>query len=83
MPVIVLFGSYASARDDAGSDIDICMISNIKKEFSTEKYEQKLNRKISLHKFSEDSWGKAKKSNPNLVNNICNGIILSGELVVL
>jgi len=83
LPVIVLFGSYASARDDAGSDIDICLISNIKKEFSTEKYEQKLNRKISLHKFSEDSWGKAKKSNPNLVNNICNGIILSGELVVL
>ena len=83
LPVIVLFGSYASARDDAGSDIDICLISNIKKEFSTEKYEQKLNRKISLHKLSEDSWGKAKKSNPNLVNNICNGIILSGELVVL
>lgn len=83
LPVIVLFGSYASARDDASSDIDICLISNIDKEFYTEKYEKKLNRKISLHKFSKDSWNKSKKSNPNLINNICNGIVLSGELEVV
>src|SRR3989338_8762209 len=43
LPVIVLFGSYASTSDDAGSDIDICLISNIEKEFSTEKYEKGLN----------------------------------------
>ena len=61
LPVIVLFGSYASARDDTNSDIDICMISNIEKEFSTEKYEKKLNRKISLHKFTRSSWNRSKK----------------------
>ncbi|MBI2144210.1 nucleotidyltransferase domain-containing protein [Candidatus Woesearchaeota archaeon] len=83
LPVIALFGSYAFARDDAESDIDICLISNVEKEFSIEKYEKSLNRKVSLHKFSKDSWNKAKKSNPNLVNNICNGIILSGELEAL
>ncbi|MEK6937806.1 MAG: nucleotidyltransferase domain-containing protein [Nanoarchaeota archaeon] len=83
LPVIVLFGSYAFARDDTSSDIDICLISNIEKEFTTEKYEKILNRKISLHRFSKDLWNKAKKSNPNLINNICNGIVLSGELVVL
>ena len=83
LPVIILFGSFASARDDANSDIDICLISNVDKEFQIEKYEKSLNRKISLHKYSKDSWVKAKKSNPNLVNNICNGIILSGELVIL
>jgi len=83
LPVIVLFGSYAFARDDVNSDIDVCLISNVEKEFLAEKYEKSLNRKISLHKFSKDSWGKAKKSNPNLVNNVCNGIVLSGELVVL
>ena len=83
LPVIVLFGSYAFARDDTSSDIDICLISNVDKEFQLEKYEKRLNRKISLHKFSKDSWGKAKKSNPNLVNNICNGIVLSGELEAL
>lgn len=83
LPVIVLFGSYALARDDTSSDIDICLISNVDKEFQIEKYERSLNRKISLHKYSKNSWDKAKKSNPNLVNNICNGIVLSGELVVL
>ena len=82
-PVIVLFGSYASATDDKASDIDICLRSNIEKEFSVEKYERKLNRKISLHKFNKQSWEKAKRNNKNLVNNICNGIVLSGELEVL
>ena len=83
LPVIVLFGSYASAMDDANSDIDICLVSNIEKEFSTEKYEKILNRKISLHKFTKNSWERAKKLNPNLINNICNGVVLSGELEVL
>ncbi|HLD07119.1 MAG TPA: nucleotidyltransferase domain-containing protein [Candidatus Nanoarchaeia archaeon] len=83
LPAIVVFGSYAAARDDAGSDIDICLISNVEKEFPTEKYEKGLNRKISLHIFSKDSWGKAKRSNPHLINSICNGIVLSGELAVL
>jgi predicted nucleotidyltransferase len=79
LPVIVLFGSYASATDDETSDIDICLISNIKKDFLTEKYEKKLNRKVSLHKFTKDSW---KETNPDLIDNICNGIVLSGELEV-
>ena len=83
LPIIVLFGSYASARDDASSDMDVCLISNIEKRFPFEKYEKSLNRKISLHKFSKISWDKSKKSNPNLINNICNGIVLSGELEVL
>lgn len=82
-PVIVLFGGYASAMDDLTSDIDLCLISNIEKEFLTEKYEKKLNRKVSIHKFNKTSWEKAKKSNPNLINNICNGVVLSGELGVL
>jgi DNA-binding transcriptional ArsR family regulator len=83
LPAIVLFGSYASATDDKTSDIDICLISDVEKEFLAEKYEKKLNRKISLHKFTKNSWGKAKKSNPNLVNNICNGVVLSGDFEVI
>ena len=69
--------------DDKASDIDICLISNVKKEFLTEKYERKLNRKISLHKFSKEDWKKTRKTNPNLINNICNGIVLAGELEVI
>jgi len=83
LPVIVLFGSYAFAMDNFTSDVDICLISNIKKEFLTERYEKILNRKVSIHKFDKASWERAKKANPDLVNNICNGIVLSGELEVL
>ena len=83
LPVIVLFGSYATATDDEDSDIDICIVSNIKKEFKTEGYDKVLNRRVSLLRFSKDSWDSAKKSNQNLVNSICNGIVLSGELEIV
>lgn len=83
LPAIVLFGSYASAMDDTNSDIDLCLISNVEKDLDVSRYEKTLNRKISLHKFNKNSWNRSKKSNPGLVNNICNGIVLSGELEVL
>ena len=83
LPVIILFGSYAYALDDATSDVDICLISNVKKSFSFEKYEKILNRKISSHNFNRLSWEKAKKLNKSLINSICNGLVLSGQLEVL
>jgi predicted nucleotidyltransferase len=82
-PTIVLFGSYALSMDNKTSDIDICLISNLPKEFSADKYEKKINRKISIHKFTKSSWNNAKKSNPGIVNSICNGIVLSGELEII
>ena len=82
-PVIVVFGSYASARNNSTSDIDICIISEVKKDFDISKYEKLLGRKISLHLFDGKSLEKSKKNNPELINNICNGIVLSGELEIL
>jgi len=83
LPIIVVFGSFASATDDMTSDIDLCIITNVNKDFSFEKYGKKLNRKISIHKFTKAQWVKAKTSRPALINNICNGIVLSGELEVV
>jgi predicted nucleotidyltransferase len=82
-PTMILFGSFATANDDMTSDIDICVISNIKKEFDTEQYEKTLNRKISLHLFAKERWKNMAKENKGLINNICNGIMLSGQLEVL
>jgi predicted nucleotidyltransferase len=82
-PVTVLFGSYAKAQDEKSSDVDICVITNIAKDFNTEKYEKALNRKISLHLFTKEKWKKMTKENKNFVNNICNGIVLSGQLEVI
>lgn len=83
LPVIILFGSYASASDDKTSDIDICLLTEVEKEFSTEKYEKKLNRKISMHMFNKGRWKRMQKTSPSLINNICNGIVLSGEFFIL
>ncbi|MEK6903935.1 MAG: nucleotidyltransferase domain-containing protein [Nanoarchaeota archaeon] len=83
LPVIVVFGSYAAAMDDTTSDIDICLVSPIQKEIDTHAYEQILQRKISLHYFTKEAWEKSKKMNHHLINSICNGITLSGELEVL
>ncbi|MBU1051267.1 MAG: winged helix-turn-helix domain-containing protein [Nanoarchaeota archaeon] len=82
-PTIVVFGSYAKAMDDSDSDIDICVLTEIDKEFETGKYEKLLNRKIGLHRFNRKKWNIMKEKNKELVNNICNGITLSGELEVM
>lgn len=82
-PVIVLFGSYAFGVDSLNSDLDLCIISNINKEFFVKDFESKIKRLISIHKFSKNSFDKLKNSNPNLVNSICNGFVLSGQLEVL
>ncbi|MBS3078604.1 nucleotidyltransferase domain-containing protein [Candidatus Pacearchaeota archaeon] len=83
LPIIILFGSYATATDDVKSDIDISVISNIDKDLKTEKYEKLVNRKISIHRFSKLQFERMKKTNPDLINSLCNGIILSGKLEVI
>ena len=50
---------------------------------NTEKYERILNRKVSPHFFSDKEWERNKIKNRQLVNNICNGIVLSGQLEVI
>jgi len=82
-PVIVLFGSYAKATDDETSDIDIAIFSDINKEFDTHKYQKILDKMLSIHLLSGKLLKNLKKSNPGIINNICNGIILSGKLEVL
>jgi len=82
-PVIILFGSYAKAMDDKNSDIDLGLISNIKKKDNLKKYEKILDKEISIHKFTKRSWQCAKIKNSRLINNISNGIVLSGELEVI
>jgi len=82
-PVIVLFGSYSSATNTKNSDIDICIITNVKKDIDLSKYLTTLKREISIHKFTEKEFNGMKMKNPELVNNMCNGIVLSGKLEVV
>ena len=82
-PVIVLFGSYATATDAKDSDIDLFILTNIQKHFNVEKYERIIKKKISLHIFTEKEFQNMKNKNPELINNIINGIKLSGKLEVV
>ena len=81
-PIIILFGSYANATDDSNSDIDLFILTEINKEINYSKFEKELNRKITPHFFSEKKFNLAKNKNPDLLNNILNGIVLSGKLGV-
>ena len=82
-PVIVLFGSFAKAIDDEDSDVDLCVLSQVKSQLELKNHEKIIGRNISIHLFDKKKWNEAKKKNTNLINSICNGIVLSGQLEVL
>ncbi|MBS3056870.1 MAG: nucleotidyltransferase domain-containing protein [Candidatus Aenigmarchaeota archaeon] len=82
-PPIVLFGSFSKAENNENSDIDICIVSDIKKGMDLSEIEKKMSKKASIRQFTDKAWKEAKKKNPELVNNIANGITLSGQLEIL
>ena len=71
--VIVVFGSYARGEDIEESDIDILIISKVKKDINLEKFEKKLKRKINL--IIVDRLNKLDK---NIIKKIYAGIVLYG-----
>lgn len=71
---IILFGSYSRGEDIETSDIDILILSKVKKEIILEKIEKKLKRKINV--MLVDSL---KKLDSAIINKIHNGIVLYGE----
>ncbi len=72
---IVLFGSYSRGEDIETSDIDILILSNVKKELNFPKIEKKLKREINM--IIVDNL---KKLNPLVIKKIYNGITIHGEI---
>lgn len=75
---IILFGSFAKAEDISKSDIDLAVITTIKKEINLEKFERILNHNIHIFKFSRQEVEKMKANNKELLNSLVNGIIVVG-----
>ena len=73
--VIVLFGSYEKGEDIEGSDIDILLISKVKKNLDFSKYEKQLKRQIHMTTIEN-----LKELDFSLRNNVKKGIIIEGEL---
>ncbi len=75
---IILFGSFRKAEDTPKSDIDLLIITPIKKEPNLTKFEKKLRHKIQIFLYSHQDMEKMKVKNKELLNNMINGIVLSG-----
>lgn len=75
---IYLFGSYAKAENRKGSDIDLFIITRAKKQINLEKHEKQLGASIQLFVHTPEEIERIKLKNPNLLNNVLNGIKLSG-----
>lgn len=79
--IVLVFGSYAKGTKTEGSDIDICMISDNKKE--TKELRERLNLlslKLEIHEFTTKEFvSMIEKSQKNLGHEIVkNNIILYG-----
>jgi predicted nucleotidyltransferase len=81
-PPIYVFGSTAKGEDYEGSDLDIFVLSNQRAEARLELFERMLKRKIELFAMTDGEFEKAKRDNPELLNNILSGIRVSGLLKV-
>ena len=73
--VIILFGSCALGEDIEKSDIDLFICTHSNKKLNLISFEKILKHEIQL--FIEKDINKLQ---PNLFNNVINGIILSGYL---
>ncbi len=75
---IVLFGSFAKGENTPTSDIDLLIVSPIRKEINLEEYEKKLKHKIQIFAKSDKDIEEMKTKNKELLNTFINGIILYG-----
>ena len=75
---MILFGSYAKGEDGPRSDIDLLIITPLKKEQELKRFEKRLGRPIQLFLKSREDVEKMKIKNKELLNNWINGIVIEG-----
>ena len=80
---IFLFGSSAWGEDVERSDVDIFALASVKKDLDLSVFSKRLKREIKLLIMNKDEFRKAKDKNPELINNIVNGVNLIGFLEVI
>ncbi len=80
---IILYGSYAKGENDKKSDIDIMVITPVKKEMA-EELSALLSKEVNLSLFSPAEWGRQAKSNRAFyLDVITEGIVLYGARPVI
>ena len=79
---IILFGSFRKADNTPSSDIDLFILTPIKREINTDKFKKRLKHNIQLFMYSKKEFELLKRNNKELLNNILKGISLEGFLEV-
>jgi predicted nucleotidyltransferase len=82
-PTVVLFGGYAKAENHLKSDLDLFIISDVKKELNLERFEKKMGTEIQVFLNNKKDFQRMKLINKELINNVINGYVLTGYLEVL
>ena len=72
---IIVFGSYSRGEDIETSDIDVLIISKVKKEINLEKFEKEIMREINI--LVVDNLNKLDEK---IQKKIRNGFMLYGEI---
>lgn len=79
---IILYGSHANGEYDSKSDIDLLILVNRKKQFTSiiQKLESKINKIISPQIFTISDWQKLKEKDKIFYESIIqNHIVLYGS----
>lgn len=80
---IVLYGSFAKGENDKHSDLDLLLISTVKKKDAFE-ISEKLNIEVNIINFTSPQWTKQAKTNRAFyLDIITEGIVLYGTRPVV
>ena len=79
---IYLFGSLSKGEAIEFSDVDLFVVSSEKKQLNLKKFEKTLKREINLFVYSEKELKEIKEKNPELLNNMLNGVKVYGYVEV-
>lgn len=82
--IAFIFGSFAQKKEDSFSDIDLMLIGNPNEDLLITKISQlenRLDREINYHIFSETNWQKTIQREDAFLKNILSGpkIFLIGD----
>ncbi len=73
-PTLILFGSLSKAENTSQSDVDLCILTPIKKKLELKPFEKKLKRTLQIFSFPS----KESIATKELATNILNGYVLTG-----
>ncbi len=75
---IVLFGSFDKGEDSKRSDIDLLVVTPLKKTVDVALFEKKLKRTIQIFVHPKKEIESMKTKNKRLLNNLVNGSVIYG-----